>query len=327
MYLQDVFKKFENIKVLVIGDVMIDSYLWGSVNRVSPEAPVPIVNLQKREQRLGGAANVALNVQALGAKPILCSVIGSDNEGENLLRLLEINQLERSGIIQSMHRITTVKHRILAASQHLLRVDSEMDKPIDEEEQELLWAKIQELLPQTQALIFEDYDKGVISKELIEKTIHFANSLGIPTIIDPKKRNFNFYKKATLFKPNLKELKEGLNLDLKGDLNELKEAVKILQKNLEAQSVMTTLSEKGVLICNDTEIHHIPAHIRNIADVSGAGDTVVSVAALCVALDLPIKFVAELSNLAGGLVCEYQGVVPVQRDKLLAEAMAKDLKV
>jgi rfaE bifunctional protein kinase chain/domain len=327
MYLQDVFKKFENIKVLVIGDVMIDSYLWGSVNRVSPEAPVPIVNLQKREQRLGGAANVALNVQALGAKPILCSVIGSDNEGENLLRLLEINQLERSGIIQSMHRITTVKHRILAASQHLLRVDSEMDKPIDEEEQELLWAKIQELLPQTQALIFEDYDKGVISKELIEKTIHLANSLGIPTIIDPKKRNFNFYKKATLFKPNLKELKEGLNLDLKGDLNELKEAVKILQKNLEAQSVMTTLSEKGVLICNDTEIHHIPAHIRNIADVSGAGDTVVSVAALCVALDLPIKFVAELSNLAGGLVCEYQGVVPVQRDKLLAEAMAKDLKV
>jgi len=327
MYLQDVFKKFENIKVLVIGDVMIDSYLWGSVNRVSPEAPVPIVNLQKREQRLGGAANVALNVQALGAKPILCSVIGSDNEGENLLRLLEINQLERSGIIQSMHRITTVKHRILAASQHLLRVDAEMDKPIDEEEQELLWAKIQELLPQTQALIFEDYDKGVISKELIEKTIHLANSLGIPTIIDPKKRNFNFYKKATLFKPNLKELKEGLNLDLKGDLNELKEAVKILQKNLEAQSVMTTLSEKGVLICNDTEIHHIPAHIRNIADVSGAGDTVVSVAALCVALDLPIKFVAELSNLAGGLVCEYQGVVPVQRDKLLAEAMAKDLKV
>jgi rfaE bifunctional protein kinase chain/domain len=327
MHLQDVFKKFATLKVLVIGDVMIDSYLWGSVNRVSPEAPVPIVNLQKREQRLGGAANVALNVQALGAKPILCSVIGSDNEGENLLRLLEINQLERSGIIQSMHRITTVKHRILAASQHLLRVDSEMDKPIDEEEQELLWAKIQELLPQTQALIFEDYDKGVISKELIEKTIHLANSLGIPTIIDPKKRNFNFYKKATLFKPNLKELKEGLNLDLKGDLNELKEAVKILQKNLEAQSVMTTLSEKGVLICNDTEIHHIPAHLRNIADVSGAGDTVVSVAALCVALDLPIKFIAELANLAGGLVCEYQGVVPIHKDRLLAEAIAKNIQI
>ena len=327
MNIQEIFKNFKGISVLVIGDVMIDSYLWGSVNRVSPEAPVPIVNVQKREQRLGGAANVALNVQALGAKPILCSVIGSDGEGENLLRLLEINQLERSGMIQSMHRITTVKHRILAASQHLLRVDSEMDRQIDEEEQELLWKRIQELLPQTQALIFEDYDKGVIGKELIEKTIDLANRLGIPSIIDPKKRNFAFYKKATLFKPNLKELKEGLNIDLKGDINELEEAIRLLQKQLEAKLVMTTLSEKGVLICNETETHHIPAHIRTIADVSGAGDTVVSVAALCVALNLPTKFIAELSNLAGGLVCEYQGVVPIQRDKLLTEAMAKGLEV
>jgi rfaE bifunctional protein kinase chain/domain len=327
MHLQDVFKKFATLKVLVIGDVMIDSYLWGSVNRISPEAPVPIVNVQKRERRLGGAANVALNVQALGAIPILCSVIGSDSEGENLLRLLDMNQLSKDGIVQSMHRITTVKHRILAASQHLLRIDSEIDTLIDEEEQQTLWQKIQELLPQTQAVIFEDYDKGVISKELIEKTIHLANSLGIPTIIDPKKRNFNFYKKATLFKPNLKELKEGLNLDLKGDLHELKEAVRLLQKHLEAKSVMTTLSEKGVLICNDTETHHIPAHLRNIADVSGAGDTVVSVAALCVALDLPIKFIAELANLAGGLVCEYQGVVPIHKDRLLAEAIAKNIQI
>ena len=327
MEIKEIFRRFEDIKVLVIGDVMIDSYLWGSVSRISPEAPVPIVNVQKREQRLGGAANVALNIQALGAKPILCSVVGSDSEGENLLRLLEINQLERSGVVQSMHRITTVKHRILAASQHLLRVDSEMDKLIDEEEQDLLWLKIQSLLPQTQAVIFEDYDKGVISKDLIEKTITLANKLNIPTVIDPKKRNFSFYKKATLFKPNLKELKEGLNIDFKGDLDELEEAIKLLQKQLEVQSIMTTLSEKGVLICNESESHHIPAHLRTIADVSGAGDTVVSVAALCIALHLPIRFVAELSNLAGGLVCEYQGVVPIKKDKLLAEAKAKGLEI
>ncbi len=327
MDIQEIFRKFADIKVLVIGDVMIDSYLWGSVNRISPEAPVPIVNVQKREQRLGGAANVALNLQALGAKPILCSVVGNDTEGENLLRLLEINRMPHNGIVQSMHRITTVKHRILAASQHLLRVDSEMDKLIDEEEQEQLWQKIQELLPQTQAVIFEDYDKGVISEDLIEKTIDLANRLAIPTIIDPKKRNFNFYKNATLFKPNLKELKEGLKIDIKGDLNELEEAVKLLQKNLAVASIMTTLSEKGVFICNETQSYHIPAHVRTIADVSGAGDTVVSVAALCVALHLPIKFVAELSNLAGGLVCEYQGVVPIQKDKLLAEAIAKGIEV
>ncbi|MFN3316294.1 MAG: bifunctional heptose 7-phosphate kinase/heptose 1-phosphate adenyltransferase, partial [Raineya sp.] len=249
------------------------------------------------------------------------------SEGEKLLRLLEINRMERAGIVQSMHRITTVKHRILAASQHLLRVDSEMDKLIDEEEHEALWLKIQELLPQTQAVIFEDYDKGVISKELIEKTTDLANKLGIPTIIDPKKRNFKFYKNVTLFKPNLKELKEGLNIDFGGDFNELVEAIKLLQKQLEAKIIMTTLSEKGVLICNEKQSHHIPAHIRNIADVSGAGDTVVSVAALCVALNLPIKFVAELSNLAGGLVCEYQGVVPIRKEKLLAEAINKNLKV
>ncbi|GAB4128426.1 MAG: D-glycero-beta-D-manno-heptose-7-phosphate kinase [Raineya sp.] len=327
MEIQEVFRKFEDIKVLIIGDVMIDSYLWGSVSRISPEAPVPIVNVQKREQRLGGAANVALNVQALGAKPILCSVVGSDKEGENLLRLLEINNLERNGIVQSMHRITTVKHRILAASQHLLRIDSEMDKLIDEEEHDLLWLKIQQLLPKTQAVIFEDYDKGVISKDLIEKTISLANQLHIPTIIDPKKRNFSFYKKATLFKPNLKELKEGLNIEFKGDLEELEGAIRKLQEQLELQSVMTTLSEKGVFICNGSEKHHIPAHVRSIADVSGAGDTVVSVAALCVALHLPIKFVAELSNLAGGLVCEYQGVVPINKEKLLTEAKANRLQV
>lgn len=327
MEVQEVFRSFEDIKVLVIGDVMIDSYLWGSVSRISPEAPVPIVNVQKREQRLGGAANVALNVQALGATPLLCSVVGSDTEGENLLRLLEINNLEKSGIVQSMHRITTVKHRILAASQHLLRIDSEMDKLIDEEEQDFLWLKIQQLLPQTQAVIFEDYDKGVISKDLIENTISLANQLHIPTIIDPKKRNFNFYKKATLFKPNLKELKEGLNIEFRGNLEELEEAIRKLQEQLELQSVMTTLSEKGVFICNSTEKYHIPAHVRNIADVSGAGDTVVSVAALCVALHLPIKFVAELSNLAGGLVCEYQGVVPINKERLLAEAKNQKLQV
>ncbi|WP_448530554.1 bifunctional heptose 7-phosphate kinase/heptose 1-phosphate adenyltransferase [Raineya sp.] len=319
---QEIFKSFEDLRVLVIGDVMIDSYLWGSVTRISPEAPVPILNVQRREQRLGGAANVALNLQSLGAKPILCSVIGSDSEADKFLRLLEICGLSAEGITQSMHRITTVKHRILAASQHLLRIDSEMDKPIDEEEEEVLWQKIQTLLPQTQAVIFEDYDKGVITPKLIEKTIQLARKFHIPTIIDPKKRNFDYYIHSTLFKPNLKELKEGLKLDFENNnLEAIKEAVKILQQKLAAKYIMTTLSEKGVLIYAENEMHHIPAHIRNIADVSGAGDTVVSVAALCVALQLPAKIIAELSNLAGGIVCEYQGVVPIPKERLLAEAM------
>ncbi len=319
---QEIFQSFEDLRVLVIGDVMIDSYLWGSVTRISPEAPVPILNVQRREQRLGGAANVALNLQSLGAKPILCSVIGNDSEADKFLRLLEICALSAEGISQSMHRITTVKHRILAASQHLLRIDSEMDKPIDEEEEEILWQKIQILLPQTQVVIFEDYDKGVITQKLIEKTIQLAQKLHIPTIVDPKKRNFNYYTHSTLFKPNLKELKEGLKLDFENNnLEAVKNAVKMLHQKLSAQYIMTTLSEKGVIICTENEMHHIPAHIRNVADVSGAGDTVVSVAALCVALQLPAKMIAELSNLAGGIVCEYQGVVPIPKERLLAEAI------
>jgi len=326
MQLEKIFQQFNDLKALIIGDVMIDSYLWGNVNRISPEAPVPIVNVQKREQRLGGAANVALNVQALGATPVLCSVVGSDGEGENLLRLMEINGLDRAGMVQSHHRITTVKHRILASSQHLLRIDSEMDKLIDEEEQDELWKRIENLLPQVQVVIFEDYDKGVISQELIEKTIELANKLNIPSIIDPKKRNFLHYKNATLFKPNLKELKEGLKLDFNHhNIDEITEAVKKLQEALQAKSVMTTLSEKGVFIYSEEETHHIPAHLRSIADVSGAGDTVVSVAALCVALNLPLRLVADLSNLAGGLVCEYQGVVPIDKTKLLSEAVAKKI--
>jgi rfaE bifunctional protein kinase chain/domain len=322
--LEKIFDQFNTLKALIIGDVMIDSYLWGSTNRISPEAPVPIVNVQKREQRLGGAGNVALNIQSLGATPILCSVVGNDSEGENLLRLMEINGLSRAGMVQSNHRITTVKHRILAASQHLLRIDSEMDKTIDEEEHELLWKKIENLLPQVQVVIFEDYDKGVIDGSLIEKTIQKANELQIPTIVDPKKRNFLLYKNATLFKPNLKELKEGLKLDFNHhNLDEITDAIKQLQAELQAKIVMTTLSEKGVIIHSESETHHIPAHLRSIADVSGAGDTVVSVAALCVALHLPNKLVAALSNLAGGLVCEYQGVVPINKAKLLAEALSK----
>jgi rfaE bifunctional protein kinase chain/domain len=324
--LEKIFDQFNTLKALIIGDVMIDSYLWGSTNRISPEAPVPIVNVQKREQRLGGAGNVALNIQSLGATPILCSVVGNDSEGENLLRLMEINGLSRAGMVQSNHRITTVKHRILAASQHLLRIDSEMDKTIDEEEHELLWKKIENLLPQVQVVIFEDYDKGVIDGSLIEKTIQKANQLQIPTIVDPKKRNFLLYKNATLFKPNLKELKEGLKLDFNHhNLDEITDAIKQLQAELQAKIVMTTLSEKGVIIHSESETHHIPAHLRSIADVSGAGDTVVSVAALCVALHLPNKLVAALSNLAGGLVCEYQGVVPINKAKLLAEALSKKI--
>lgn len=319
--IESIFEGFESQKVLVIGDVMIDSYLWGEVSRISPEAPVPIVDVRKRQKRLGGAANVAVNVQALGATPILCAVIGKDADAQDFLQLMQDQNLSTEGIFESEMRITTIKHRILAGHQQMLRVDSEMSHAITESERNSLFRKIEKLLPECNVVVFEDYDKGVLDKILIEQVVALAQKLQIPTVVDPKKRNFLQYKNTTLFKPNLKELKEGLKIDLDANnLNEIKNAVNLLKKQLSCTQVMVTLSEKGILIADDEVLFHEPAHLRQIADVSGAGDTVIGVAALCVALGLSANFIARLSNLAGGLVCEYVGVVPIQKQELLEEA-------
>ncbi len=324
--LEEIFDAFNQLKILVIGDVMIDSYLWGKVERISPEAPVPILNVEKREIRLGGAANVALNLQALGATPILCSVIGNDMDGASLLKLVEENKLSSEGIVLSEERITTIKHRVISGSHHLLRVDQETDKEITEQEKQKLIAKITVLLATVDAVIFEDYDKGVLNKAVIEAVIAKAKETNIPTIVDPKKRNFLYYKGASLFKPNKKELKEGLKID--ADLNDVKEVEKSVQQlkaQLQLESVLITLSENGVYFQNEKERIHLPAHIRKISDVSGAGDTVVSTAALCLALGLSAEIIAGLSNLAGGLVCEQVGVVPIEKSKLLEEAIREKI--
>jgi rfaE bifunctional protein kinase chain/domain len=321
MDLNHIFEKFNQLKVLIIGDVMLDSYLWGEVNRISPEAPVPIVNVKKREKRLGGAANVAMNVLAMGASPILCAVVGKDADAEDFRKLLAENNLSDAGIVQSEDRITTIKHRILAGHQQMIRVDSEMTDLITETERENLWQQIQKLLPTCQVVIFEDYDKGVLDKVLISKTIALANQLNIPTVVDPKKRNFLHYEHATLFKPNLKELKEGLKIDFKADnWSELKKAVNLLRQTLQVKYAFVTLSERGVYIESETEEYAQAAYLRAIADVSGAGDTVISVAALALAAGLSPQLLAGLANLAGGLVCEYVGVVSIDKQKLLQEA-------
>jgi rfaE bifunctional protein kinase chain/domain len=328
--LKDLFRTFDQMKVLIIGDVMVDSYLWGKVERISPEAPVPIISVEKRDWRLGGAANVALNIQSLGATPVLCSVIGKDMDGDHFMKLMKTNKMSPDGIVKSKSRITTIKHRVISGSHHMLRVDSETDKNISGEESETLIKAAKKLISGCDAIIFEDYDKGVLTKDVIEEVISFAEKNGIPTIVDPKKRNFLHYRNASLFKPNRKEMKEGLKLD--GDLKEIGEirkAVSLLKKKLNNEAVLITLSEKGIYIDQNNEKHHIPAHLREISDVSGAGDTVVSVAALCYALNVPPRFLAGLSNLAGGIVCESVGVVPVSKKTLFKEAerlgLEKDL--
>ena len=320
MPVNKIFDAFDNLRVLIVGDVMIDSYVFGRVERISPEAPIPVVNVKRKEIRLGGAGNVAMNIKSLGATPILCTVVGADSDAKDLLNLLTDNDLPIDGIIQSKARITTVKQRILAGSQHIVRIDSEMDSLINADEQALLIEKAEALAKSCDVIIFEDYDKGVLTAESIKQIVAFAKSKGIPTIVDPKKRNFLNYQGTDIFKPNLKELKEGLKIDFDAkNLEEVKSAVASAKNILGVNGVFLTLSENGVFIDFQDETHHIAAHLRSITDVSGAGDTVVSIAAMCLALKLSPKVIAEMSNLGGGLVCEYVGVMPIEKDKLRNE--------
>ncbi len=320
------FENFNKLNVLIVGDVMIDAYFFGKVDRISPEAPVPVVSVQRKENRLGGAANVALNIQALGANPILCSVIGNDTEATLFDELLKTTKLTNKGILKSNNRITTVKTRVIGNNHQMLRVDAEMDNELAAEDKKLLIEKITSILTteKIDVVIFEDYDKGNLSEQVIKSVVELCNSKNIPTTVDPKKRNFLHYKNVSLFKPNLKELKEGLNIDLNPkNKSEIEAAVLQLNQLLNNKNTFITLSENGVYITDHKSNHHEPAHVRNISDVSGAGDTVISVASLCLALQIPIQQVAALANLAGGLVCEKVGVVPVNKDELLAEALVK----
>lgn len=320
------FNNFNKLNVLIIGDVMIDAYYFGKVDRISPEAPVPVVSVQRKENRLGGAANVALNIQELGANPILCSVIGNDEDAKIFDSLLSTNKLSTQGIINSSNRITTVKTRIIGNNHQMLRIDAEMDQDLILQDKAELINKIISLIntQKIDAVVFEDYDKGIISPIIIEEIVTICNEKNIPTTVDPKKRNFLHYHNVSLFKPNLKELKEGLNIDINPkEIEDISTAVAQLNNQLNNKITFITLSEYGVYIAKQNKQHHEKAHIRNISDVSGAGDTVISVATLCLALKQPIETIAALSNLAGGIVCEKVGVVPIQKEELLAEALIK----
>lgn len=322
----NLFKSFNNQNVLIIGDVMIDAYYFGKVDRISPEAPVPIVSVNGKENRLGGAANVALNIKALGATPILCSIVGNDREADKFNDLLLAENLSIEGILKSDERVTTVKTRIIGNKNQVLRVDYEKDTPLSEEELEALKIKVETIIDDNKidVVIFQDYDKGIITEKLIETIVMKCNNKGIPTAVDPKKRNFNDFRNVTLFKPNLKELKEGLNIEIDPSNNkEVEEAINKLNSKLNNKITFITLSEHGVFIKDENSQKQVSAHVRSISDVSGAGDTVISVASLCLSLDQPIEIIAEISNLAGGLVCESIGVVPIDKDQLLSEAISK----
>jgi len=312
---------FSRLKVLIIGDLMIDSYTWGRVSRISPEAPVPVVNVIRRESRLGGAGNVVLNISSLGATAVICSVIGDDAPGRELQKIILDANLSTDGLIVEPGRMTTVKERIIAGSQQVVRVDSETENSISLSSQQALLAHIKDSISDVDVIIFEDYDKGVLSAELIQSVISMAKENNIPTVVDPKRKNFFSYEGATLFKPNLHELRDGLGLmPTDFDADHLAETVRKFKVSQEFSGVFVTLSERGVYIDFENDQHLIPAHIRQISDVSGAGDTVISIAACVLALGGSTEQIASLANLGGGLVCESLGVVPIDLALLRKEA-------
>jgi len=312
---------FSRLKVLIIGDLMIDSYTWGRVSRISPEAPVPVVNVIRRESRLGGAGNVVLNIASLGATAVICSVIGDDAPGRELQKIILDANLSTEGLIVEPGRMTTVKERIIAGSQQVVRVDSETENSISLSSQQALLAHIKDSMSDVDVIIFEDYDKGVLSAELIQSVISMAKENNIPTVVDPKRKNFFAYQGATLFKPNLHELRDGLGLmPTDFDADHLAETVRKFKVSQEFTGVFVTLSERGVYIDLENDQHLIPAHIRQISDVSGAGDTVISIAACVLALGGSTEQIAALANLGGGLVCESLGVVPIDLALLRKES-------
>jgi len=321
--LEILFQKFNSLTALVIGDVMIDAYYWGKVERISPEAPVPVVQVQKRENRLGGAANVALNVKSLGAKAIICSVVGDGSKGDIFRATLKENNFSTEGIIDSNERMTTVKTRVISQGHHLLRVDEEITTPLNKTDERHLLNCIKNILDRQKVdvIIFEDYNKGVLTENVIKTVIDIAVAKNIPTTVDPKKDNFFAYEKVTLFKPNLKELREGLRVDFdKNDTGLLQKAMNDLQEKLGNEITMVTLSELGIMTKGKNGFVHEAAHERKILDVSGAGDTVISVASLALAGGANAAVAAQLANLAGGLVCEKVGVVSIDKEVLLKEA-------
>ncbi len=323
---KSIFDRFSQMHVVVIGDAMVDTYLWGKVERMSPEAPVPVVSVTKRENHLGGAANVSLNIQSLGATPFLFTVIGGDERGRKFQKLLGKSGLSGEGVFVDPRRKTTSKTRIMSKGQHIARVDEETTGDIAPEMEKALVAAVKKLIEQknVDVIIFVDYDKGVITPTLFNQINELALKEGIPTTVDPKRRNFLNYKNVSLFKPNFKEFVEGADLSIeKGDFEALKIAADKFKKKQALKLIFVTLSELGVLISDGIEEQYFPAVIRHIADVSGAGDTVISVASLAVVAKLHPKVMALMSNLAGGLVCEKPGVVPVDKEQLINEMVSQ----
>lgn len=316
---EEYFRHFSQQHVAVVGDVMLDTYWWGHVERISPEAPVPVVALEKKELRIGGAGNVALNSVALGASTTLFSVIGNDEDGATLKHLLEQHHIDTICLVQSGNRVTTNKTRIISRNQQMMRLDSEVTDDISEAEQQHLVEAFKAFISKHKpsVVIFEDYNKGVLTPWVIQQLIALCSENNIITTVDPKRKNFFNYKGVSIFKPNLKEVKDGLNIQMEViDDDALRNVHHLLTQQLQHQVSLITLSEKGMFYQEQDRSTILPTYVRNIADVSGAGDTVIAVASLAYAASNNMATATAMANIAAGIVCEQVGTVAINKEQL-----------
>ncbi len=318
-------KNFKGKKIGIVGDMMLDCYFWGDVKRISPEAPVPVVEVENEFFRFGGAANVALNILKLGGKPLPIGVIGCDNDGSLFNSLITETNVSSEGIITDKTRPTTAKTRVIAHNQHVVRIDKESKKYISREIQNKIYEFLESRMNELDGIILEDYNKGVLTPGLIERIITLANKKDILITVDPKFNNFFLFKNVTVFKPNRKEAEDVLGMRIRND-EDISEAGRRILKKINAKNVLLTLGEGGIAVFEKgKDEKRMSTKARKVADVSGAGDTVISTLTMALAAGSDIIEASYLANYAGGIVCEEVGIVPIEINKLIS-ALIKDNK-
>ncbi|NTW69150.1 MAG: D-glycero-beta-D-manno-heptose-7-phosphate kinase [Chlorobiaceae bacterium] len=315
-FIETLLHSFRSKRIAVIGDIMLDNYIFGHVSRISPEYPVPVVDVTHEDHRLGGAANVALNTLSLGAETMLFGVTGADSNREILLQLFRDRGLSADGLISDPSRPTTSKTRILSQNHHITRVDRESRQEISSITEQALLDSLDCVISSLDAIVLEDYNKGLLTERLIRSIIAKAEKHNIPLLVDPKLLNFFAYRGCTIFKPNLSEMAASLGIAVHNNEAEVENACLMLREKLQVETIVVTRSEKGMTIYNGS-FTHIGATSMEVADVSGAGDTVIGMLALGAASGIDIITNATIANLAAGTVCQEVGAVPVKPDKLM----------
>lgn len=314
-----IIKNFSKIKVLVVGDVMLDRYWWGTVSRISPEAPVPVVSLEKTSLAAGGAANVAANVAGLGAEPFLIGITGEDEEAKLFPKVLQNANISNYELFPIKNRQTTIKTRIIAHNQQVARIDRETTTYLCSGEVKRLFGKIRTAIENIDVIIISDYAKGFLTEELLMRLISTGNEKNKIILIDPKGKDYSKYKGATILTPNRRETAEACGLDF-FDFNDQKlaeEARKHILEKLSLQAMLITQGEQGMtLLQKGGEKYHLKAAARKVYDVTGAGDTVIAATAVALAHGLNFLEAAEIANKAAGLVVEQVGTTVVTREML-----------